>query len=481
MTLTDEIVANSLVAVGDEEGGVRLLETREDGKRKFRHSYLDLRPHTNAILDLHFSADDLLLLTASGDQTAQIIDMPTQKAISVLGGHVSSVKQVRIQPGSNDKIIATSGRDGSIQTWDLRCKGTHRPVMNVKGSGDESCQVTTYTLEDQLFYAARSSLIPDAHVDVENGSKSLQQPTRVAGENRVPWRSRPLRNEVSITAMSYLSAFNPHLLLSGSESCATVKLWDLRASARQGRPSPLSTTQQPEFHNRHRQFGLTSMDLSGDGARLFTLCKDNTAYAYSVPHLILGSSPEMESSTVRARRYPVKRQGLRPIYGLRHPNLKVSSFYVKLAARPARDGNKELLAVGSTDCCAVLFDESCLGRRLASHYGSSERPHSLPTEVSPFVQGVASTNALGPDLQESIPIYGQGTALIRGHEKEVAGVTWSSGGDLVTVGDDMRCRVWKEDEVKAREVRRSGESNGKRWLHGWAELGEDGEHWDDSE
>lgn len=472
ISLTEESAANSLAAVGDEEGGVRLLETSGDGERSFRHSYLNLRPHANAILDLQFSSDDLVLATASGDQSAQLIDMPTQKALSVLCGHVSSVKQVRIQPGSNNKVIATSGRDGSIQTWDLRCKGIHRPVMNVKTSdGDESCRVTTYTSKHQLLHAARTSLVPDAHVYSEDVSKPVHQARSFARDKRPTGKSYQLRNEVSITAISYLSASNPHLLLSGSESCAMVKLWDLRASARQGRPSPLSATRQPEFHNRHRQFGLTSMDLSGDGARLFTLCKDNTAYVYSVPHLILGSSAEMESFSMGTKRYPVGRQGLGPIYGLRHPKLKVSSFYVKLAARHVRDGSKELLAVGSTDCCAVLFDESWLG----------QDSYSLPTDVSPFIQGIGPTDATSSDSQDSIPIYSHGTALIRGHEKEVTGVTWSSEGDLVTVGDDMRCRVWKENDVKTREVRANGETNGNRWLHGWAELVQDREHWDDSE
>jgi WD40 repeat protein len=71
-----------------------------------------------------FSEDDAFLATASGDQTARIVDMTTQSTISVLGNHTASLKQVRFQPGANShSVIATSSRDGSIQIWDLRVNG----------------------------------------------------------------------------------------------------------------------------------------------------------------------------------------------------------------------------------------------------------------------------------------------------------------------------------------------------------------------
>jgi WD40 repeat protein len=75
------LTANSLVAVGDEEGGIRLLDSAKDDKSGFSKAYLTFRPHMNAIMDLEFSSDDMLLATASGDQTAQVIDMATQKPI----------------------------------------------------------------------------------------------------------------------------------------------------------------------------------------------------------------------------------------------------------------------------------------------------------------------------------------------------------------------------------------------------------------
>lgn len=70
----------------------------------------------------------MLLATASGDQSARVVDMSTQTTVAVLGTHTASLKQVRFQPGSNNRnILATSGRDGSIHVWDLRCKGWDGP------------------------------------------------------------------------------------------------------------------------------------------------------------------------------------------------------------------------------------------------------------------------------------------------------------------------------------------------------------------
>lgn len=119
---------NSLVAVGDEEGQIRLLESTKDGSPNFGERYLAFRVHTNAIIDMVFSEDDSLIATASGDQTARVVDMTTQTTLSILGNHSASLKQVRFQPGTNNNnILATSSRDGCVQIWDLRCKPNNGP------------------------------------------------------------------------------------------------------------------------------------------------------------------------------------------------------------------------------------------------------------------------------------------------------------------------------------------------------------------
>lgn len=79
------------------------------------------------------------------------------------------------------------------------------------------------------------------------------------------------------------------------------------------------------------------------------------------------------------------------------------------------------------------------------------------------------------------PTFTYGTPLIEGHKKEVTSVTWTYGGDLVSVGDDFLGRCWRKGDRRgseARGLRGARTDPGKRWLAGWADVGEE---WDDED
>ena len=469
--------ANSLVAVGDEDGGIRLLESSEKEKPGFSKAYLSFRPHTNAILDLAFSPDDLLLATASGDQTAHVIDMPTQRTISVLSGHSSSVKQVCFQPESSS-VIATSSRDGSVQIWDLRCKGSDVPARTMKIALEPSVNGMPSQTNKKLTWDRSVNTILEAHQRhqaVQFPATGLKFPPSMDTPSKTEAPGR--RGDVSITALQFLQPGREHLLVTASEADAGLKLWDLRTTHnhRRGRPTPLSSTKPTGAHMKHRHFGLTSLSLSGDGSRLYTVCRDNTIYAYSTSHLILGHAPELSKYKSKPRRTGGSgKEGLGPIYGFRHPQFHAASFYVKSALRRAKDDKSELLAVGSSDGCAVLFptDE----RYMQDSGDQRMRPLDSFASNRPPLKRTDSGN-FNIRLEDSIPIYTHGTALIRGHNREVTGLNWSINGELVTVGDDYTVRCWREG-AQARELRTGGEKEGRRWGCGWAEADSD---WDDSD
>ena len=405
--------------------------------------------------------------------------MPTQTATFTMAGHTSSVKQVRFQPGSSS-VIATSSRDGGVLLWDLRCKGQEGPVQDVRVSLNGSDEGGgTNTLER---YASQINTIQEAHAPAprqitESITKLSSKPSLVRD---CPSRTEPQsrRGDVSVTALAFLPPGREHLLLTGSEANAIVKLWDLRTthSHRRIRATPLSSTQQPESHNNHRHFGLTSMALSGDGVRLYTTCRDNTVYAYSTSHLILGHAPELSLTAPRPRRSGgAEREGLGPLYGFRHPQFHATTFYVKSALRSAVDEKSELLAVGSSDGCAVLFptDERYLGK---SRMVSGFQGHALMSS-RPTLTRTHSGTSLFTRLNDTVPIYQHGTPLIRGHAREVTDMTWTYGGDLVTIGDDLTARCWREGP-DARDLRIGGETEGRRWGCGWSETVGD---WDSDE
>ena len=68
-----------MLAIGDEDGYIHLQDSEGD----FSTPTVTWKAHTNAIMDLQFSSDDLHLAAGSGDQTASIIDVRTQQTLAV--------------------------------------------------------------------------------------------------------------------------------------------------------------------------------------------------------------------------------------------------------------------------------------------------------------------------------------------------------------------------------------------------------------
>jgi len=130
-----------------------------------------------------------------------------------------------------------------------------------------------------------------------------------------------------------------------------------------------------------------------------------------------------------------------------------------------------MLAVGSSDGCAILFptDERYLP---TTDFPESQDLGFGPRLLRrPTLRRVGSGLGLGGRVEESIPISTNGTPLIRGHDREVGSLAWTSEGKLITVGDDFLVRCWREGG-DARDLRMGGESEGRRWGCGWADMDE---------
>lgn len=430
---------------------------------------IHISAHDNAIMDLAFSQDDMRLATACGDRTGKIIDVATQTVVFELaGGHCDSLRQIAFQAGqANGSTLATSDRAGRIQIWDLRC--SPMPVncfSTVTPDGVKHRNTDLATM-----FGKTVNTFDNAHERTVNGSTS----------------------SASVTAMQWLPAGREHLLLSASEANACIKLWDTRyiKPRRQATEMPLAVTPEPRSH-AWRSYGMTSMALSSDAARLYAVCKDSTVYAYSTAHLILGHAPELQDNATK--RKPSGVQGMGPLFGFKHDLFRAQSFYVKCSIRPSSvSGGPELLAVGSTDSCAVLFptDErymrSSWAQRshmleppslsVSSSFSSAPPPTPAQASANPFFSFSCSTPSAAPGAagSSSIPIYRSGTALVRGHSREVTTLSWSHEGKLVTASDDYVVRQWQQGSDKARHLRTVGEFGGERHMAGWADVAAD---WD---
>ena len=441
---------------------------------------------------MDFSSDDTCLATASGDQTGRVIDMMTQTPQSLLAHHTASLKQVQFQPGKgNNSVLATSSRDGSIHIWDLRCKGGPAQDFAIDrqtnlGFGAPR-QLNPGCVVNSIYSAHLRAYQPS----LINCSASLDTPNR--GEATACSYQRS--GEASVTAIKFMGPGKEHLLLSGCEADASIKLWDIRSihtSRHKNTAVPLSYTPPPDSHTQWRQFGIGSLALSGDGTRLYALCKDSTVYAYSTAHLMLGHAPELLPNTPR-RRHVQTEESLGPMYGFRHDSLHAGSFYIKCSVRPAKAGASELLAVGSSSGTPVLFptDERYMKeqwerKKLAERWqgdcqgfidlgkSSSSRSFSVSQmRRKKAVLHTSSISSIHARAVDTIPICQNGTALVRGHNVEVGAVTWTNEGKLVSVGDDYLVRCWSEKRDEARKLRTCGEFGGRRWNWGWANVSRD--------
>ena len=404
--------------------------------------------HNNAVMDLEFSPDDAWLATGSGDQSGRVTDVKTQQILYSLDGHASSVKRVLFQPGSRNNIVATCGRDGMVKVWDLR-------------SGDVVNQLRQ-NLDIDFCHMHQPIVTNSIRASRYDQSKEKKA---AGGMGRVP-----RTGETSVTSMLFFGPGREHLLATTLENEATIQLWDMRMAYEQRRvqPRPVSVTRQPPSHANHRQFGMTSIALSSDSSRLYAYCRDHTLYAYSTSHLILGNAPELGKSPGQPRRLRgTGREGLGPLYGFKHEQLLSTTFFTKLSVRKQKGDQSELIAAGSSRECAILFPTN------ERYLNSKNREQSSPDPARPRLQRLSSSaRQITYTPEPDIPIYRLGTPLIRGHQKEVTSTCWTSEGNLVTASDDFEVRCWREGD-EARELRRHGESEGKRWKCGWADVPED--------
>ena len=402
-----------------------------------------------------------------------------QKTTHILR-HDEAVKQVRFQPGSSN-IVASSTRSGNVFIWDLRCKDG--PVQGVNVSfnppssvgGQASAGGHTINEEARCIYG-----LHDVH-GFKTGT--LMSWSTLPTSSSVRYASRPQsldeRSEVSVTSLSFLNAGRENLFVTGSESNASIKLWDIRKmrSHRRHNGTPLSSTAQPESHLiRDRPFGLTSLVFSGDGKRLYSLCRDNTVYAYTTSHLLSGHAPELSSSNSQPRKSDASNQLVPgPVYGFEDPAIKGVSFYVRLAIRPATAAGSELLAVGGHQGAPILFPTD---ERYFNFGPTGPRPALPQSSQQIQVQEKEVPAVQPPPRHTPIPIYRSGVQL-SGHRHEVTGLAWTHDGDLVSVCDDSTAKCWRQGKNgEAKSLRARGKKDVTTWGFGWADVHES---WDNDD
>lgn len=414
---------NSLVAIGDEAGQIHLLDTALEAD--FRHTFLEIPSnHGNAIMDLAFSSDDSRLASVAGDKLAMVMDVRTQQTLHMLAdGHTATPKQVAFQP-FNESILATCGRDGRVQLWDLRCSRSSAFTADISGQSDVRPRLLN------PYKSLTPSYLEPAIIRRQSRSTST---TTILPANSGPSGPTP-----SITSLTFLPS-QPHLFLTSSADSPRLRVWDIRARFAVSNPVPVSITPSPP-PGLSQTYGVahTTVSPSGSGPEtLYAVAKNSSVVAYSVSHLVLGQAPDAASRPKQGR------SGAAPLCELRNPQLIVSSFYVRAAVRAAKDDRSRVLAVGSSTGTPILFSAEYDPKKRSRNRHGASRSHKTGREAS------------------------RGVPLLHGHYSEVTSVCWSNDGELVSVGDDGVVRLWRENGDIARNLR-TGEEGGRRWVSGWA-------------
>ncbi|GAB5592441.1 hypothetical protein Unana1_07341 [Umbelopsis nana] len=235
-----------LLAVADEDGKISLLETDKDAYVEHETQRTSFYAHKNAVIDVKWSRDDDILLTASGDRTARLFDTETQECIATMAGHEMTLKCANFHP-TNKNLIVTGSKDGMIKIWDTRVCGVR--------SNDE---------EEMVHTAIKT--IPYAH-DEERAKKRR----RILNS-----KSKPQPLERSVTAALFLPHKDNIIASSGSYD-GKIKFWDCRA----GRDAQcVESTQYDGDSSRPR--GILNMILDNAGTRLFALCSDHHIYERNI-------------------------------------------------------------------------------------------------------------------------------------------------------------------------------------------------------
>lgn len=103
-----------MLAVGDEEGRITLLRTDKNNEVIFVDYHRSFYCHPQAVVDVKWSIDDSMLLSASNDRLIRLWDVEHKTALAEFSGHDDSVKSVNWHPTNERKRKKFIDKDKSV-------------------------------------------------------------------------------------------------------------------------------------------------------------------------------------------------------------------------------------------------------------------------------------------------------------------------------------------------------------------------------
>lgn len=228
-----------LALVADEAGCMTIIDTLKSEEEQIRQRW---QGHSNAIFEGIWSDNDRKILSGSGDQTIRVWDVERSRMTHELRGHVGSVKSIDCLQ-SNQNIVSTASRDGSIRIWDCR------------ESLSSGCAQSTIIMEN-------------AHDFYSNNRKSFRR------------RSYSQPGSGGVTGVKFSK--DDQILMSTGASDGKLKFWDMRSSVKtstcKNKINPVHEWCPCKSSGCLRPHGAIALDRSCDGSKVLVSSCDHTIY-----------------------------------------------------------------------------------------------------------------------------------------------------------------------------------------------------------
>lgn len=210
-----------------------------------------LKGHEQTVVDLWWSRDDDLILTASADKSGAVWDVNTMQKVKRLRNHTAVVNSV-CAARRGDPLAVTGSDDCTALIWDLRVRHPQQTI---------TCeyQVTSVALSDdstQLFTGG-----------IDNTVKCWDL---IAGKMQYELEG----HTGTITGME-LSPDGKYLLTNSMDS--SLRCWDVRPYV-----SSTRLTKVYSGHQHDLQQWLLKCAWSPDGTRITSGSSDNFVYVWDV-------------------------------------------------------------------------------------------------------------------------------------------------------------------------------------------------------
>jgi len=406
------------------------------------HPYKELvLSHEAWLNSARFSPDGKKVVTASGDNTAQIWDVATGERLAFLQGHEDSVRYAEFSP--DGKMVVTASRDHTAKIWEITGEVTGKfpitlhhndSVNHAQFSSDnqkiitvsEDCTAKIWTVTGELL----ATLPHDGAIKWVKFNQDGQKAVTASHDRTARiWEvatGKPLARLDQHTGIVTSAEFSPdgRFVITASHD-RTARIWEVETG---NQLIPLKHENEVNY-----------AEFSPDGQRVVTASSDNTAKLWNANGELIATLRGHESSVTHA---------------------DFSSKY---------SSNGQLITT-SQDKTARLWNANTgqLISTFRGHGGLINYAEFNPDGDKVVTASLDKTARIwerNTDNQKFLntPKNPESISTLPGHEGKINSAKFSPNGhQILSTSEDKTARIW-DVEQRTLQVKLSGHSDGVKY------------------